>query len=312
MAAWRFTVVILLSLGSSVSGTPARAEGLVAAKRVTIPAGTRVALELLQHVNSNRQPAGSKVYARVVGDVVVDGILAIPAGTVVTGRISDASGPKYLGHGGWIGVEVTSVSAPDGSQIPVRGYMEREGRDRTAAAVASTEEWGPLGLLTRGGHAFIEKGEVFEVSVRADREITVGAFGAPEVPPEPEGTLRTRLVPRDRKVSVDLSQGKTDERLQFYFELPLGVGAGDIAFETLELVRVDDVDLPEPVKVTEIDPKVRRLPGAASKAKVVTFDAWSVLRYCGSGHVDLTFRVATRDGTSISGSAGLETSLKAR
>lgn len=60
-------------------------------REVTVPAGTALPLALLTPLSSESAAVETPVRARVRQDIVVDGATAIPAGSVLTGTVTDAA-----------------------------------------------------------------------------------------------------------------------------------------------------------------------------------------------------------------------------
>ncbi|MEQ1758649.1 MAG: hypothetical protein ABL986_10045 [Vicinamibacterales bacterium] len=57
---------------------------------MNVPTGTKLPLELLTAVSSDKSTVESAVRARLTRDVVIDGVAAIPSGTILTGVVTEA------------------------------------------------------------------------------------------------------------------------------------------------------------------------------------------------------------------------------
>jgi hypothetical protein len=75
--------------GSSASRAAAPAARAPQFRDVTVPAGTALPLELMTPLSSETATVEMPVRARVRQSVVVDGYTALPAGTVLTGHVTD-------------------------------------------------------------------------------------------------------------------------------------------------------------------------------------------------------------------------------
>ena len=115
----------------------------------TIPAGTAVQLRLNQTLSSSTAKTGSFVSLSVVNAVVVNGETVIKAGAQAEGQVSNAKKAGIIGSPGSIGITVTSVTATDGTKIPLQGMMSQDGDDKMVASVI-------IGLLCIFG--FLQKG----------------------------------------------------------------------------------------------------------------------------------------------------------
>ena len=62
-----------------------------AARELTVPAGTSLPLELMTALSSETAQVETPVRARLRNSVVVDGVTAIPAGTVFNGNVTDVA-----------------------------------------------------------------------------------------------------------------------------------------------------------------------------------------------------------------------------
>jgi hypothetical protein len=60
------------------------------AQEVSVPAGTRLPLELLTSVSSETSTVEGRVRARLTRDIEIDGLTALPSGTILTGVITEA------------------------------------------------------------------------------------------------------------------------------------------------------------------------------------------------------------------------------
>ena len=148
-------VLLLVTFGGST---------LLAEEIVTIPAGTKVELELIHHLNSKYCPTGSAVQLRVSEDVLHDGQVVIRKGTLVTGKIEEAIKSKAMGRAGSMHFTVKRLEAVDGSLVPLDATIITKGRKRTGATVGMVVAFGLPGLFSKGRMAFEEKGTIYTAS----------------------------------------------------------------------------------------------------------------------------------------------------
>lgn len=112
----------------------------------TVPTGTIMQLELVDSVSSAGSTPGDSVQARVVQDIVVDGHVAIPANSTVTGRVVSARGLKKIGGRALLGLEFTMVETSSG-EMPIRAAWSRLGKSETkkdAAIIGGSAAGGAL------------------------------------------------------------------------------------------------------------------------------------------------------------------------
>ena len=132
-----------LAFGSAESVSPENNDetegGVPATDTVTIPAGTRVPLVMINSVSSKHSKAGDPVYLESVYPVVQDGRIVIPTGTHVSGTVTHAKRP------GRIVVAMLPAIAPGLDREPFMDLL----RDRIESETARLyEEAGRSGERT--------------------------------------------------------------------------------------------------------------------------------------------------------------------
>ena len=115
----------------------------------TIPAGTAVQLRLNQTISGKTAQTGSFVALSVINPIVINGETLIQAGAQAEGQVSNAKKANIIGSPGSIGITVTSVTAADGTKIPLQGMATQDGEDKMVMSLI-------IGLLCIFG--FLQKG----------------------------------------------------------------------------------------------------------------------------------------------------------
>ncbi|MDR3773085.1 MAG: hypothetical protein P4L26_07040 [Terracidiphilus sp.] len=104
--------------------SPAAPESLPAAQSkgstIALRRGTVVPLTPLETVSSATAQAGQKLQFAVTEDVKVDGTIAIPKGTPASGVVTYLRKAIFEQRDGRVGVELVSLTLPDGSSVPLR------------------------------------------------------------------------------------------------------------------------------------------------------------------------------------------------
>ena len=78
---------------------------------------------------------GKHIY-RVSRDINVDGVTAIPYGTVVGAKVLKAKKSSWWGTKGRLAASITEIVMPDGTVVPIQnGNFEIQGKNRTALSV---------------------------------------------------------------------------------------------------------------------------------------------------------------------------------
>ena len=141
-----------------------------------IPDGTPVDIEAFYTINSMEFKAGDKISFRVVNPVKINGVPLIEQGATATARIDKAKRGGHFGKAGLFVFTMQSVTAVDGSQIPLRTVQVRLRGDSKGAKVATAmiitgvlmPLIAPVALLhgfKRGKDAFIPAGKRYSVFV---------------------------------------------------------------------------------------------------------------------------------------------------
>lgn len=102
-------ILFVLLTAVSIGGT--------AQKTVTVKAGTLVPLEAVKSVRAVDVHEGESVDFKVSRDVVVDGVVAIPAGAVAKGSVFQAKRSTAFGTRGRLGIRLKYVILPSGDMV---------------------------------------------------------------------------------------------------------------------------------------------------------------------------------------------------
>ena len=86
-------------------------------KQVTIKAGTIVPLQSVNTVLAREVEEGQTVDFRVSQDVYVNDCCAIPRGTLVKGKVTEARKSSLAGTKGRLCINISGLTLADGNQI---------------------------------------------------------------------------------------------------------------------------------------------------------------------------------------------------
>lgn len=104
-------------------------------ERVVAP-GTELELVLSTEIEAGETVEGDEFLGKISKDVLVDGRVVIPRGTVVHGVISAMEGPKRAGRNGFINTRFDYLITPDGRKVPIGGNSTtRDSKGKAAAKV---------------------------------------------------------------------------------------------------------------------------------------------------------------------------------
>ncbi len=115
---------------------------------LTVNAGERLFLQLKTSLNSSDSQVGDPVEFKTTEDTLVGNVVAIPRGSVVSGRVSKVRRPGRLKGRAEIGFSVDQVTLADGSSLPLRVLLVRAGSTQVSATK------GEPSLKGEGGSGF--------------------------------------------------------------------------------------------------------------------------------------------------------------
>ena len=144
-----------------------------------IPDGTPVEIEAPYTFSSMDFKAEDKISFRVVDAVKTDGVTVIEQGATATGLVEKAKRGGHWGKAGTFVWTMRTVTAVDGSQVPVRATSVRLRGDSKGAKVATAmiitgavmPLIAPLALLhgfKRGENAYIPAGKRYTLFVESN------------------------------------------------------------------------------------------------------------------------------------------------
>jgi hypothetical protein len=103
---------------------------------IVIPAGTPLSIEFVSAVNTKNTAVGNAVQGRLASDLVVNGRLAAPAGSTVTGTVTEAvSGSNKIGGMPSVAVTFNSLATVSGP-VAISARVRQEGASETGKDTA--------------------------------------------------------------------------------------------------------------------------------------------------------------------------------
>jgi hypothetical protein len=104
-------------------------------ERVVV-AGTDLELVLSTEIEAGETMEGDEFFGKISKDVLVDGRVVIPRGTVMHGVLSTMEGPRRAGRNGYINTRFDYLITPDGREVPIEGNSTtRDSKGKAAAKV---------------------------------------------------------------------------------------------------------------------------------------------------------------------------------
>jgi serine/threonine-protein kinase len=137
---------------------PAKAEpaSQAPAQSVTVNIGDGVAFSVaLAEDVHNDADEGSELTFRVAEDVKIGNVLVIARGATVKGSVVSGNGKRFLGIGGKMTFQLSSVETVDGQKLPVRASVARRSDGPTARPVDTGRYAKPKDLAAARGTDYI-------------------------------------------------------------------------------------------------------------------------------------------------------------
>ena len=78
-------------------------------------------------VDSDTSQEGDEFAARTSEDLSIDGQIAVPAGSIIKGRIARITLPRALNRSGHVALKFDTVTTPDNKQIPIVANLVARG-----------------------------------------------------------------------------------------------------------------------------------------------------------------------------------------
>jgi hypothetical protein len=122
---------------------------------VTVAAGTRILVRMIDSVDSDKNHVGDKFRASLESDLEVDGVVVAPKGTDVYGRLSEAKEAGHMAGKSELKLELTDILINQKLQPIMTGEYELAGKSRgsnTAKKVGGGAVAGAvIGAIAGGG-----------------------------------------------------------------------------------------------------------------------------------------------------------------
>jgi hypothetical protein len=113
------TLICLAGLATSMTAMSAAAQDL---RQVTVPAGTRVLIRMIDSVDSSKQTTGYRFTASLETNLQAGNVLVAPRGTIVYGRLASASSAGRMSGSSELGLELTDILM-NGTAYPLLSTM---------------------------------------------------------------------------------------------------------------------------------------------------------------------------------------------
>jgi hypothetical protein len=122
---------------------------------VTIPTGTIVPVRITDALSSKDAQPNQVFHGSLAGDLIADGMVAVPHGATVVGRVVDAKDAAHFAGSSLLSIELTQISTRS-RQIPVEteAYSKQgtgRGKNTAAKTGGGAAVGAIIGALAGGG-----------------------------------------------------------------------------------------------------------------------------------------------------------------
>jgi hypothetical protein len=171
------------SVASTDSTEPPASSTTVPSKAFLLEDGTPVHLVLSQNLSSADAVTGQTAEFEVVDDVVVNGLVVIPHGSMAWATVTDAEHKKRMGRAGKLDLNIDKVRLADGERALLRAVKETKGGGHQGAMVGamvatSLVVWpaAPLFLMMHGKDVTLPKGTNISAFVQGNITLDAARF----------------------------------------------------------------------------------------------------------------------------------------
>lgn len=189
MNAWRerrtsILAGAMLFIAALAASQIANAQG----KKVTVPAGTRLMIRMIDGVDSSKNKVGYKFRASLEANLTVDGKVVAPKGTTVYGRLAEAKSAGRMKGGSALTLELTDISIGNTLYPLVSSDYQVAGKGSGKKTARRTIGGAGLGALI-GGIAGGGKGAAIGVAAGAGAGVMASVLTKGEQVRVPSETL---------------------------------------------------------------------------------------------------------------------------
>lgn len=165
--------IVLAVLTGCMFIHPSFASAQSTSKEVTIKAGTPITVATTSKISSKHHPQGTIVDLKLLNPVMVKNEVVIPVGTIIKGRVTNCHKSKMFGGAGMIAIEANTVTAIDGTLVPISGISFRdEGKSALGWSIVGTICCF-FGFLIHGTQGVIPAGTQMDGNVMANTTISL-------------------------------------------------------------------------------------------------------------------------------------------
>ena len=167
----------------ALDSIPAPSQVSPAPSQLILLDGTPVKLSINRSVSSGNASVGEQVDFSVLEDVVINGVVVIPKGSLAIGKVTEAVPKRRMGRAGKLEIVLDYVRMADTQKAFVRAVKDVKGQNRKGGMTVGIVATGllfwpaaPLFLLMHGKDITVPQGAEVTAYVNGDQKLEAGRF----------------------------------------------------------------------------------------------------------------------------------------
>jgi hypothetical protein len=138
------TILLVLATGFQASGAPQNV------KRITVPAGTRILIRMIDSIDTTKQKAGFKFTASLETNLQAEDVVVAPRGTIVYGELVSASSAGSMKGSSELSLELTDIKLNNNMYPLLTSTYEIKGKGEGGNTAKKVVGGAGLGALIGG------------------------------------------------------------------------------------------------------------------------------------------------------------------
>jgi len=141
--------------GTTSSAGAAAVPAVVAAAKIMVPAGTHIPLVLHNAVSTRSARPGDPVYFETLFPVMIDGKVVIPAGSYVSGEVTESKRPGRVKGRGELMIKLTTMILPNAYMVNLNAVPSNAGTggnettDSEGKIIGDSEKGHDIGTIAK-------------------------------------------------------------------------------------------------------------------------------------------------------------------
>jgi hypothetical protein len=141
---WAATILLVLATAFQASGAPQNV------KRITVPAGTRILIRMIDSIDTTKQKTGFKFTASLETNLQAEDMVVAPRGTMVYGQLVSASSAGSMKGSSELTLELTDIMINNTAYPLLTSTYEIKGKGEGSNTAKKVVGGAGLGALIGG------------------------------------------------------------------------------------------------------------------------------------------------------------------